>query len=227
MTGATTQSDSKRDAAPPTDSRLRRLRTCVTHTLKLALHRSERAHRVHDAHGDTKRTPDRRTPRKMTKMTNQGPVVRRPRTAPADAVPVARSSVARELRAATEELSEVFRRAEIAMRRFGVEGSVVIGSDDDGPLTLAFEKRGREWQLLFVFVQPVGDEVGSAPIASAPRAIRVAAASKLGELVEVLNNAARLELDGVQRALAHASAVVVALETDAPPSDPTADEIPF
>jgi hypothetical protein len=160
-------------------------------------------------------------------MTNQAPVVRRPRTLPADAVPVARSSVARELRAATEELTEVFRRAEIAMRRFGVGGEVVVGSDEDGPLTLAFEKRGREWQLLYVFVNPAGDETGSAPVANAPRAFRVAAASKLGELVEVLNRAARLELESVQRAVKDAFAVLVALEADAPPSDPDADEPPF
>jgi len=47
------------------------------------------------------------------------------------------------------------------------------------------------------------------------------------ELVEVLNRAAHSELGSVQRALAQASAVVVALEADAPPSEPDPDEIPF
>jgi hypothetical protein len=113
------------------------------------------------------------------------------------------------LAAGTDELNLKLAAAEEVLRELGlgVEADVTIMSDLEDQadhnfysISLCFRKVGGSWSLGLVAVMEGEEQGGLTPITSASREQRIAAASKLGDLLEAMRIQVRAERQRVDEA---------------------------
>ena len=101
-----------------------------------------------------------------------------------------------ELNSVTDGLNKEILVAEEAMRSqlSGVTASVLLSSDEDGEVSLAYGKYGAEWRLLIEKTGPGGEGVADVvPLPNATRQVRVRAVEHLPALIKKM--AAIIEAD--------------------------------
>jgi hypothetical protein len=163
-------------------------------------------------------------------MTN-APVVRRRSTAQPSSSPAAASAQELDLSQLSDAMNTRFAQAERRLAKIGVAGNILVVTVEGVDHYLDFAKEGHAWRL----AQVVGDDWGGekkpdvTPIARAPRWFRIAAAEKLGELVQEIRDSASREMERVRAALAALDRALDALgpDPDAPPDEFGDENEPF
>ena len=143
------------------------------------------------------------------------------------------SSLAATLGRDLDVLNERFLEVERRLQQFGVAASVrlpdVCDPSDNGVPLLFFEKQGSRWRLIFAVEHVVEERrLREEALVNASRAVRVAAAIVLAQLVESVEENAAREVWAVQEALAAVDAVLLKLPPKEPEPDTfNDDDIPF
>ncbi|MEZ4327525.1 MAG: hypothetical protein R3B40_20055 [Polyangiales bacterium] len=132
-----------------------------------------------------------------------------------------------------DQLNERFGEVEKRLQRYGVSAVVPFSDDQEFHANeagyLGFEKHGSRWRLLYILEEVgFGDRrLKEEPLVSAPRWVRLAAATLLPELVETVKASAAREAAQVREAVDAVNDVLRTLPLDIVAESGLDDDLPF